>query len=144
MTRAIGRTRSEVTTAISRRPTSDDSITQFVVPGQPDDICDRDSGDHVHPAAGWISRQLTEACGWDEAPRISSVTAPDPMARYSSHVFAPWHPRSTQITSVAVQNGYVERLIGSIRRTIDHVIVFGERHLRHLPRHTCASTTTRC
>ena len=33
------------------------------------------------------------------------------------------------------QSGYAERLIGSIRREcIDHVIVFGECHLRHLLR----------
>ena len=33
------------------------------------------------------------------------------------------------------QNGYAERLIGSIRREcIDHVIVFGECHLHHLLR----------
>ena len=31
------------------------------------------------------------------------------------------------------QNGYAERLIGSIRREcVDNVVVFGERHLRHL------------
>ena len=33
------------------------------------------------------------------------------------------------------QNGYCERAIGSIRRDcLDHVVVFGERHLRHLLR----------
>ena len=31
------------------------------------------------------------------------------------------------------QNGHTERLIGSIRREcLDHVVVFGERHLRHV------------
>jgi hypothetical protein len=31
------------------------------------------------------------------------------------------------------QNGYCERLIGSIRRNcLDHVVVFGERHLRQV------------
>jgi transposase InsO family protein len=33
------------------------------------------------------------------------------------------------------QNGYAERLIGSIRRDcLDHVVVSGERHLRNLLR----------
>ncbi len=33
------------------------------------------------------------------------------------------------------QNGHTERLIGSIRREcLDHVVVFGERHLRHILR----------
>ena len=38
------------------------------------------------------------------------------------HPTAPCSPR---------QNGYVERLIGSLRRqSLDHLIVFGEAHLR--------------
>ena len=33
----------------------------------------------------------------------------------------------------AVQNGYAERLIGSIRREwLDHIVVTGEKHLRHI------------
>jgi transposase InsO family protein len=33
------------------------------------------------------------------------------------------------------QNGYCERLIGSMRQeSLDHIVVFGERHLRHLLR----------
>jgi transposase InsO family protein len=90
----------------------------------------------TQPTAEWIARQLTEACGWDEAPRYL-VRDRD---RSYGEVFVrrvramgirdrPISPRSPW------QNGYAERLIGSIRREcIDHVIVLGERHLRHLLR----------
>jgi transposase InsO family protein len=90
----------------------------------------------THPTAEWIARQLTEARGWDEALRYI-IRDRD---RSYGEVFVrrvramgirdrPTAPRSPW------QNGYAERLIGSIRREcIDHVIVFGERHLRHLLR----------
>ena len=87
-----------------------------------------------HPTAEWIARQISEAFPWDTAPRY---LIRDRDCVYSD-VFRqrikgmgirdrPIAPRSPW------QNGYVERLIGSIRRDLlDHVIVFGERHLRHL------------
>jgi hypothetical protein len=58
----------------------------------------------THPSPEWIANQLTEACGWEQLPR------------YLIRDF-----------------GYSERLIGSIRREcLDHVVVFGECHPRHL------------
>jgi transposase InsO family protein len=88
----------------------------------------------AQPTAEWIARQLTEACGWEPAPRYI-VRDRD---RVYGEVFTrrlramgirdrPTAPRSPW------QNGHTERLIGSIRREcLDHVVVFGERHLRHL------------
>ena len=87
-----------------------------------------------HPTAGWIAQQVTEACGWDKAPRY--------LIRDRDRVYGeifkrrlcamgirdkPTAPRSPW------QNGHCERLIGSIRREcLDHVVVLGERHLRHV------------
>jgi transposase InsO family protein len=90
----------------------------------------------AHPTAEWISRQLIEAYGWKAASRY---IIRDRDAVYGD-VFVrrlramgirdrPTTPRSPW------QNGYCERAIGSIRRDcLDHVVVFGERHLRHLLR----------
>jgi len=88
----------------------------------------------AHPTAEWIANQITEAWGWEQAPRY---LIRDRDGAYGE-VFIrrlrsmgirdrPTSPRSPW------QNGYAERLIGSIRREcLDHVIVFSERHLRHL------------
>ena len=90
----------------------------------------------AHPTAEWITRQLTEAFGWEHAPKYL-IRDRD---RAYGEVFTrrvrsmgirdrPTAPRSPW------QNGHAERLIGSIRRECrDHVVVFGERHLRHLLR----------
>lgn len=88
----------------------------------------------AHPTAEWIANQLAAACGWEQAPRYL-IRDRD---RAYGEVFIrrlrsmgirdrPTSPRSPW------QNGYAERLIGSIRREcLDYVVVFGERHLRHV------------
>jgi hypothetical protein len=49
----------------------------------------------------------------------------------TAHPTAEWI--ANQVSAACGQNGYAERLIGSIRREcLDHVVVFGERHLRHI------------
>jgi transposase InsO family protein len=88
----------------------------------------------AHPTAEWIATQLTEACGWDQAPRypihdLDGAYGEIFIRRLRSMGIRdrPTSPRSPW------QNGYAERLIGSIRREcVDHVVVFGERHLRHV------------
>jgi transposase InsO family protein len=88
----------------------------------------------ARPSAHWIARQLTEAYGWQQPPRY---IVRDRDCVYCAVVIQrlramgirdrPISPRSPW------QNGYSERLIGSIRREcLDHVVVFSERHLRHL------------
>ena len=90
----------------------------------------------ANPTAEWIARQLTEACGWEAAPDYT-VRDRDRAYReaYVRRLRAmgirdrPTAPRSPW------QNAYAERLIGSIRREmLDHVVVFGERHLRQVLR----------
>ena len=66
----------------------------------------------------------------------SFVTEIALMAILSSGDFGRWGIRDRPTSPRSPwQNGYCERLIGSIRRDcLDHVVVFGERHLRHLLR----------
>ena len=88
----------------------------------------------AHPTAEWIARQLNEACGWEEAPtyliRDRDGAYGDVFKRRLRAMGIrdkPTAPRSPW------QNGHCERLIGSIRREcLDHVVVFGERHLRQV------------
>src|SRR3981189_3331048 len=87
-----------------------------------------------HPTAEWIARQITEAFPWDEAP---NDLIRDRDASYGSAVTKRLAAMGIRDHPTAVrspwQNGYAERLIGSIRREcLDHVVVFGECHLRHM------------
>src|ERR1700738_1556743 len=90
----------------------------------------------ANPTAEWISRQVTEAFPWDHAPRYlirDRDTSYGPVFLQRIRAMGirdhPIAPRSPW------QNAYVERLIGSIRREcLDHMIVFGEAHLRRILR----------
>ena len=90
----------------------------------------------AHPTAEWIARQLPEALGWERAPQY---VVRDRDAIYGDVVKHRLRTMGNRDRPIAArspwQNGHTERLIGSIRRDcIDHVVVFGERHLRHLLR----------
>ena len=88
----------------------------------------------THPAAEWVARQITEAFPWNEAPRY--------MIRDRDRIYGPVVTRRLRAMGIRDkpiapaspwQNGFAERLIGSIRREcLDHVIVLGEIHLRRI------------
>jgi len=87
-----------------------------------------------NPTADWIARQITEVFPWNEAPRYlirdrdrvygAAVTRRLRAMGIRDKPIAPGSPW---------QNGFAERLIGSIRREcIDHLVVLGEAHLRRI------------
>jgi len=89
-----------------------------------------------NPTAESVAPQITEAFPWDEAPgfmirdrdRIygGSVTRRLRAMGMRDKPTAPVSPW---------QNGSAERLIGSVRREcLDHIVVFGEAHLRRVLR----------
>ncbi len=87
-----------------------------------------------NPTADWIARQVSEAFPWDTTPTYLIRDRDGAYGQvFKRRVRAmgirdrPTAPRSPW------QNAYVERLIGSIRREcLDHLIIFGEAHLRRV------------
>ena len=87
-----------------------------------------------HPTAEWLAQQIVEAFPWDTAPTYLVRDNDGAYGQaFTSRVRAmgirdrPISPRSPW------QNPYVERLIGTLRRDcLDHVLIFGERHLRRV------------
>ena len=87
-----------------------------------------------HPTAEWVARQITEAFPWNEAPRY--------MIRDRDRIYGAVVTRRLRAMGIRDkptapaspwQNGFAERLIGSIRREcVDHIIVLGEVHLRRI------------
>jgi len=90
----------------------------------------------TNPTAEWIAHQITEAFPWDEAPRY--------LIRDRDRIYGTTVTRRLRAMGIRDkptasaspwQNGFAERLIGSIRRECaDHIIVFGEAHLRRILR----------
>jgi transposase InsO family protein len=87
-----------------------------------------------NPTAQWIACQITEAFPWNEAPRYlirdrdrvygAAVTGRLRAMGIRDKPIAPGSPW---------QNGFAERLIGSIRREcVDYLVVLGEAHLRRI------------
>jgi hypothetical protein len=83
-----------------------------------------------HPTAEWIAQQLTEAFPWDQAPshliRDRDASYGAVLKRRLNSLGIRDHPTAPRSPW---QNGYAERIIGSIRREcLDHTIIFGEAH----------------
>jgi transposase InsO family protein len=86
------------------------------------------------PTAEWLAQQIVEAFPRDTLPAYLVRDNDGAYGQaFTSRVRAmgirdrPISPRSPW------QNPYVERLIGTLRREcLDHVLIFGERHLRRV------------
>ena len=81
--------------------------------------------------AEWIARQLTEAFPWNDAPRY---LIHDRDRIYGTIVTRRLRAMGIRDKPTAPaspwQNGFAERLIGSIRREcVDHIVVLSEAHL---------------
>jgi transposase InsO family protein len=88
-----------------------------------------------HPTAEWLAQQIVEAFPWGTTPTYLVRDNDGAYGQaFTRRVRAmgirdrPISPRSPW------QNPYVERLIGTLRRDcLDHILIFGERHLRRVP-----------
>jgi transposase InsO family protein len=88
----------------------------------------------ANPTAEWVACQITEAFPWDDAPQY--------LIRDRDRIYGTIVTRRLRAMGIRDkptapaspwQNGFAERLIGSIRREyVDHFVVLGEVHLRRI------------
>jgi transposase InsO family protein len=88
----------------------------------------------TNPTAEWIARQLTEAFPWHEAPRYLIRDRDRIYGEVARQRIRAMGIRDKPIAPASPwQNGFAERLIGTIRREcVDHIVVLGEAHLRRI------------
>jgi hypothetical protein len=87
-----------------------------------------------HPTAEWLAQQILEAFPWNATPTY--------LVRDNDRAYGQAFTRRLRTMGIRDrptsprspwQNAYVERLIGTLRREcLDHVLIFGERHLRRI------------
>jgi hypothetical protein len=87
-----------------------------------------------HPTAEWLAQQIVGAFPWEPAPTY--------LVRDNDGAYGPVFKRRVRAMGIRDrpisqhspwQNPYAERLIGTLRRDcLDHVLVFGARHLRRV------------
>ena len=87
-----------------------------------------------HPTAEWLAQQILEAFPWNAAPTY--------LVRDNDRAYGQAFTRRLRTMGIRDrpisprspwQNAYVERLIGTLRREcLDHVLIYGERHLRRV------------
>jgi transposase InsO family protein len=87
-----------------------------------------------NPTAEWIAHQITDSFPWNEVPdhliRDRDASYGHAVTRRLAAMGIRDHPTAPRSPW---QNGHAERLIGSIRREcLDHIVVFGEAHLRRI------------
>jgi transposase InsO family protein len=87
-----------------------------------------------HPTAEWLAQQITEAFPWTSAPTY--------LVRDNDRAYG--HTFQRRVRAMGIrdrpiapalpwQNGIAERLIGTLRREcLDHMVTFGEAHLRRI------------
>ena len=87
-----------------------------------------------HPTAEWLARQITEAFPWASAPTY--------LVRDNDRAYGQTFQRRVRAMGIRDrpispgspwQNGYAERLIGTLRREcLDQMVIFSEAHLRRI------------
>ena len=89
-----------------------------------------------NPTAEWIARQITEAFPWNEPPRYLIRDRDRIYGEIALRRIRAMGIRDKPIAPASPwQNGFTERLIGSIRREcLDHLVILGEAHLRRILR----------
>lgn len=87
-----------------------------------------------YPTAQWLAHQMTEAFPWASAPTYLVRDNHCAYGQVFTGRLAAMGIRDRPISPGSpCQNGIAERLIGTLRREcLDHVVVFGEQHLRHV------------